>query len=135
MAWEPFGTRLRSWREHAGMSQTQLADAAGVDQGALCRWERGLGEPEIAAVERLAVALGMSAVELLTGRRANSRRRAIRLTADKFAQYLPSNYAASLVKGCTVPADGIDPDDWLVSKLLAWVELQNAGSPDVRYEI
>jgi len=70
MAREPFGTRLRSLREYAGMTQERLAEEVGTDQSQLVRWERNLAEPDVAMIERLAVALGVSAVGFLTGRPA-----------------------------------------------------------------
>lgn len=69
MAREPFGTRLRSLRERAGMSQAALAEAAGTEQGTLSQWEHNLAVPDVAAVEQLAVALGISAPGLLIGDR------------------------------------------------------------------
>ncbi|HTK76175.1 MAG TPA: helix-turn-helix transcriptional regulator [Gemmataceae bacterium] len=72
MAREPFGTRLRSLRERAGMSQSELARKVGTDQGHISRWERNLAVPDTATVQRLAAALGVSAVELLIGRRPKS---------------------------------------------------------------
>jgi len=135
MARESFGTRLRSLRERAGMSQTELAKQLGTDQNHISRWERNASQPEIETVERLAAVLGVSAVELLTGQPPKPPKRTIRLTADNFAAHLPTDYAASLVEGFTVPEDGIDHDDWIVSKLLAWLQRENARLPDVRYEM
>jgi transcriptional regulator with XRE-family HTH domain len=40
MVREPFGTRLRSLRERAGMTQAELAQKIGTDQRTLSRWER-----------------------------------------------------------------------------------------------
>ena len=73
MAREPFGTRLRSLRERAGLNQTQLAEKVGTDQSSISRWERNVAEPQIAMVERLAAALAVSAVQLLglPGRQAD----------------------------------------------------------------
>jgi transcriptional regulator with XRE-family HTH domain len=119
MAGEPFGTRLRSWRERAGMNQTELAKNAGVCQWHISAWERNAAIPQMVMIERLAVALGVSAVKMLTGEPANQPKRTIRLTADNFADHLATDYVASLVKGYTVPEDGIDADDWIVRKLLA----------------
>ena len=42
MAREPFGTRLRSLRERAGLNQTQLAEKVGTDQSSISRWERNV---------------------------------------------------------------------------------------------
>jgi transcriptional regulator with XRE-family HTH domain len=135
MAREPFGTRLRSLRERAGMSQSELAKNVGTHHSHVSRWERNATQPESAMVERLAAVLGVTAVELLTGRPQKPPKRTIRLTADNFAAHLPTDYAASLVEGFTVPEDGIDHDDWIVSKLLAWLERENSRRPDVRYEM
>jgi transcriptional regulator with XRE-family HTH domain len=68
---EPFGTRLRSLRERARMTQAELAAKIGSDQSIISRWERNLAEPELTVVERLATALGVYAVELLIGPRPN----------------------------------------------------------------
>jgi len=141
MARVSFGTRLRSLRERAGLTHTELAVAVGVSQGNIATWERNAAVPEIAMVERLAVFLGVSLVELLIGQPPNQfipikpRKVTIRLTADNFAHHLSTDYAMALVKGFTVPAEGIDIDDFIVSKLLAWVELESEKSPEVGYEM
>jgi transcriptional regulator with XRE-family HTH domain len=135
MAGEPFGTRLRSLRERARLSLKQLAEKVGTNEYHIATWERNMVQPELATVERLAVALGVPAAELLTGRPADQHKRRIRLTDDNFADHLPVTYATSLVKGFKVPEDGIDIDDFVVSSLLAWVELESGRSPYVQYEI
>ncbi len=68
MARDPFGTRLRSLRERAGMTQKQLADKVGTDQNHISRWERNVAVPELKLVEFLAAALAVSTEELLTGK-------------------------------------------------------------------
>jgi transcriptional regulator with XRE-family HTH domain len=135
MARESFGTRLRSLREPAGISQSELAKKIGSDQSYVSRWERNATQPEIAMVERLAAVLGVTAVELLTGHSQIAPKRTIRLTADNFASHMSTDYAASPVEGFIVPEDGIDQDEWIVSKLLAWLERENSHRPDVRYEM
>jgi transcriptional regulator with XRE-family HTH domain len=135
MPCDTFGTRLRSLRERAGLSFKQLADKVGTNEYHIATWERNMVQPEMAIVERLASALGVPSAELLNGRPADLRKRTIRLTADNFAEHLSTTYAASLVKGFNVPEDGIDIQDFVVSKLLAWVDLQSERSQDVRYEM
>jgi transcriptional regulator with XRE-family HTH domain len=135
MARKSFGTRLRALRERAGMTQTGLGEKVGTDKYHISDWERNDEVPEGALVELLAAALGVSAAELLTGRPADQPKRTIRLTADNFADYLSTAYASSLVKGFTVPSDGIDIDDFVVSKLIAWVDGESGKSLDVRYEM
>jgi hypothetical protein len=99
------------------------------------RWSARVARTDEEMVEWLAVVFGASAVELLTGRPEEAPKRTIRLTADNFADHLATDYAASLVKGFTVPEDGIDICDFVTSKLIAWVQLQGDKSPDVRYVI
>jgi len=67
MAREPFGARLQSCRERAGLSQTQLEEKVGVTQGSIATWERNGVVPRFDLVERLAGILGVSSVVLLTG--------------------------------------------------------------------
>jgi transcriptional regulator with XRE-family HTH domain len=135
MVREPFGTRLRSLRERAGLSQSELAEKIGTDERHISRWEQSPPEPEFAIVERLAFALGMPAVELLSGRPVTWQKPTIRLTCENFAEHLSTDFAASLVEDFTIPADGIALDDWIVTKFLVWVARESERSPDARYEI
>jgi transcriptional regulator with XRE-family HTH domain len=68
-----FGERLKSLREARGWSQQQLADAAGVSQVGLSKWERGLREPLWSAVIRLAAALDVN-LEVFDGRPAGGKK-------------------------------------------------------------
>jgi transcriptional regulator with XRE-family HTH domain len=58
------GERLAALRRAAGLSQTQLAAAAGVPVGSLRQWEHGRRTPLLDAAARLAVAMGCSLDEL-----------------------------------------------------------------------
>jgi transcriptional regulator with XRE-family HTH domain len=49
--------RLRELREFHGFSQRELAEAVGVDESALSRWESGKRVPRIDAAARLAFVL------------------------------------------------------------------------------
>jgi len=140
MARVSFGTRLRSLRERAGLTHTELAVAVGVSQGNIATWERNAAVPEIAMVERLAVFLGVSLVELLIGQPPNQfipikpRKVTIRLTADKLRRPPFDRLRHVTGQGVNCPS-GIDIDDFIVSKLIAWVELESGKSPDVKYEL
>lgn len=61
-----FGDRLRELRRGRGMSQEQLALAAGVDRTHLVAVERGYRSILLDRVHELADALGVSASELLS---------------------------------------------------------------------
>ena len=55
---------IRAWREHLGLTQQAVADAAGMAQPALARLERSEGNPRPATLARLAAAMGINAAQL-----------------------------------------------------------------------
>jgi ribosome-binding protein aMBF1 (putative translation factor) len=54
------GRSVRELRERRGWSQTQLANASGMTQSAVARFEAGGTVPTLAVLERLAAALDVS---------------------------------------------------------------------------
>jgi transcriptional regulator with XRE-family HTH domain len=67
------GTRLQRLRKAAGLSQSQLARAAGVPLGSLQQWEQGRRTPLLDAAARIAVALqcsidDLAGIEIVTRR-------------------------------------------------------------------
>jgi transcriptional regulator with XRE-family HTH domain len=61
-----FGKVLRIVRRQAGLTQEQLAHAAGVDRTFVSMVERGINQTSIRVLFRLAAALGVSATELIS---------------------------------------------------------------------
>lgn len=61
-----FGEVLKSQREAVGMTQTQLADAVGLKQSDISRWERDERIPRWEMIQRIADALGVSTEALRT---------------------------------------------------------------------
>jgi ribosome-binding protein aMBF1 (putative translation factor) len=60
----PFGPKVRSLRTAAGLSQSRLAERAGISMSYVSLIERGMHRPADAIVERLAAALGVAPSEL-----------------------------------------------------------------------
>lgn len=60
-----FGVRLKELREARGLTQQQLADAAGMNKFGLAKLEQGVTEPYWPTVLRLAAALGVSCSEFV----------------------------------------------------------------------
>ena len=59
------GEKLRAARKAAGMTQQQLAEAVGVTQRDISRWESCKREPGVLIVKKMAQALGCSMDELV----------------------------------------------------------------------
>ena len=59
-----FGRAIRRRRERDGISQEDLADAAGIHRTYVSMLERGTGNPSLAVVENLARALDTSMASL-----------------------------------------------------------------------
>ena len=56
--------KIRALREAKGLSQAELAEALGLDQTTVSAWERGVSEPTVFNLRRLADLLGVEPGEL-----------------------------------------------------------------------
>ena len=54
----PVGPRIKELRKQAHMIQTQLAERVGCYAKDICRWEKGIYEPTISSLKKLADAFG-----------------------------------------------------------------------------
>jgi transcriptional regulator with XRE-family HTH domain len=57
---QTFASLLKGLRERAGLTQTRLAERAGMNQFGIARLEQGVREPTWQTVQALARALGVS---------------------------------------------------------------------------
>jgi transcriptional regulator with XRE-family HTH domain len=74
---EDFARRIRALRSSRGISQAELARAAGLSRGYLSRVEIGMQSPTLEVIERLAAALKVRPADLLEDkprRRAGKKR-------------------------------------------------------------
>lgn len=60
-----FGAAVRAHRETAGLSQEGLALEAGVDRSFVSQIERGVRQPSLTTIWKLAAALGVAPSNLL----------------------------------------------------------------------
>lgn len=63
-AWNP-RDRLARLRKDKGLTQKELAEVVGLNHAQIHRYEKGAAEPSISALERLALALGVTTDELV----------------------------------------------------------------------
>lgn len=61
------GEFIAACRKEKGMTQKELADALGITNRAVSKWETGAGMPDIGILEDLSQALGVTIDELLKG--------------------------------------------------------------------
>ncbi len=67
---QELGARVRERRRRLGISQETLADLADMHWTAIGRLERGVGNPTLAVLLRIAEGLGVDPGELVRGLRA-----------------------------------------------------------------
>ncbi len=63
--WQRLGSAVRATRQRIGLTQTQLGDAAGMDQALISKLEKGQHQPRFDTVQRIAASMGVSVSELL----------------------------------------------------------------------
>ena len=59
------GKTIAALRQARGMTQQQLADALGIAQQSVARWETGEREPRVSTLRRIAAVLGCDLSALL----------------------------------------------------------------------
>lgn len=67
------GGHIRRIRTEAGLTMSELADAAGVSQSLISQVERGLAEPSLGTLRRIAQSLGTTVGALFVGGNGNGR--------------------------------------------------------------
>ena len=110
---------IRSLREQRGLTQRSLAEAIGVTDKAISKWESGRGLPDIALIDPIARALGISAAELLTGDvRTNENRAGNMLRSVFHVCPICGNIVFSLGEGSfsccgstLIPCEAEEPDE------------------------
>lgn len=110
---------IKGLREARGLTQRALADAVGVTDKAVSKWESGRGLPDISLVESLSAALGVSVAELLTGDvRQNANRAGNLMRAHFYVCPVCGNVIYALGEGsfscCGVhlaPCEAEEPDE------------------------
>jgi len=84
MSYNEIAAVIRRLREKKGITQAELADWIGVTDKAVSKWETAKGLPDIALIEPLAAALGVSVAELMSGDTVENRNRAGNLLRSGF---------------------------------------------------
>ena len=78
------GTTIRDLRERKHMTQLQLAEALGVSDKTVSKWENVKGYPDITLIEPIAKAFGVSLPELLSGNQIKNANVSANMLRSKF---------------------------------------------------
>lgn len=74
---------IKNLRESKKMTQAELAEKLCVSDKAISKWETGRGYPDICLLEALAKALGVSVLELFSGKIAVNKNKSANLLRSK----------------------------------------------------
>ena len=77
------GNMIKLCREAKRLTQAELACTLGVSDKAVSKWETGRSYPDITLIEPLAKALGVSAIELLSGESVTNRNMSFNMKKTK----------------------------------------------------
>lgn len=78
------GSIIKKLREERKMTQVDLAQKLCVSEKTISKWETGKGYPDIAILEDLAKALGISVIELLSGTDVTNQNKSFNMNRVKF---------------------------------------------------
>jgi transcriptional regulator with XRE-family HTH domain len=84
-----FSQRLAATRKARGLTQDALADAAGINVSQVRRYEGGTSQPSLEVLRKLAVALSVSADELLFDSAERGPDQALRLQFEAASRLPP----------------------------------------------
>jgi len=78
------GAVIKELREQKHMTQLQLAEALGVSDKTVSKWETAKGYPDITLLEPIADAFGVSVAELISGHRIKNANVSANMMRSKF---------------------------------------------------
>lgn len=78
------GATIKQMREEKKITQLQLAEALGVSDKTVSKWETGKGYPDITLLEPIAEAFGVSVPELISGNQIRNANVSANMLRSKF---------------------------------------------------
>ena len=78
------GATIKQLRESRNMTQAELAEKIGVSSKTVSKWETAKGLPDISLLQPLALALGISVIELMNGQQIMNRNISANMMRAKF---------------------------------------------------
>lgn len=110
------GTTIKSLREARDLTQAELAKQLGVSSKTISKWETAKGLPDVSLLEPLAAALGISVVELMSGKPVLNRNRSGNMLRCRFyvcpiCGNIVHTMGEALVSCCGITLPACQPED------------------------
>ena len=110
------GATIKQLRERKALTQSQLAERLGVTAKAVSKWETGKGLPDITLIHPLALALGVSVPELMSGEVVKNQNLSSNLLRSKFyvcplCGNILHATGSAVVSCCGIPLPPLEAED------------------------
>lgn len=110
------GEIIKKLREERRMTQAHLAKLLNVSDKAVSKWETGRGYPDIALLEPLAGALGLSVTELLAGENVSNTNKSFNMTKIKFhvcpiCGNVITSSGEAVISCCGITLPALEPEE------------------------
>ena len=110
------GTTIKALREARKLTQAELAERIGVSSKTVSKWETAKGLPDVSLLEPLAAALGISVVELMSGKPILNRNRSGNMLRCRFyvcpiCGNIVHTLGEALVSCCGITLPACQPED------------------------
>ena len=134
------GATIKQLRETKCLTQTQLADLLGVTAKAVSKWETGKGLPDITLIQPLALALGVSVPELMSGEVVQNKNLSSNLLRSKFyvcplcGNVLHATGSA-MVSCCGIPLPPLEAEDTDDTHLITIEKVEDEYFVTVNHEM
>lgn len=134
------GATIKRLREAKSLTQSQLAERLGVTAKAVSKWETGKGLPDITLIEPLAIALGVSVPELMSGEVVQNQNLSSNLLRSKFyvcplcGNVLHATGSA-MVSCCGIPLPPLEAEETDDAHLIAIEKVEDEYFVTVNHEM
>ena len=110
------GATIKQLRESRKLTQSELAEKISVSSKTISKWETGKGLPDISLLQPLALALGISVIELMNGKHITNKNISANMLKSKFyvcpmCGNVLHSMGDALVSCCGITLPALEPED------------------------
>lgn len=110
------GSTIRQLRENRNMTQAELAEKIGVSSKTVSKWETAKGLPDISLLQPLALALGISVIELMNGEHIRNQNTSANMLRSQFyicpiCGNVIHSLGQAVISCCGITLPALEPED------------------------